>query len=234
MNKADFFRNLVEYSQAKDFSFLIAGDVTQAPRQVSRGQQLALSALSTVVGGAIGGGFGLAGVVGGGALFGAGFGVPGYSNARKQELISDLQRLSPYGDLVGINLTKGFALLRVAIDADDLTEDALVGRFSLIHQRAFKFRKYALSTFPSNMGALVEVLVIFSAHERVRDFIQRVAPKCKHNAGFISRMRGGVHTYPWVVDLECKEIVGTRMGLFKLAFGLERGDHNAALFRQRE
>jgi hypothetical protein len=122
----------------------------------------------------------------------------------------------------------------VAIDANNLTEDALVGRFSLIHERAFDFRKYALSAIASRMDTAVEVLVIFSTHERARDFTERLAGKCKHATGLFSGWGGRVHTDPWVVDLEREEIASTRKGIWKLPLGFERGDHRAALFRKRQ
>ena len=216
--KPDFFQNLRDYLQAKCFGLLTV-NAFQDPKQVSKGQQIALSAIYGLAFGALGGGFG----------------VPRYSEARKQELISDLQRLSPYADLIGINFSRGCALLRLAIDADDLPEDALVGRFSLIHEIAHDFRKYALTTITSNMGTIVEVLVIFSTHERAKDFTERVAQKCRHTAGFLSSMRGRVTTYPWVIDLERKEIVNAGKGFRKLwRLWLDFDNHQAALFRQRQ
>jgi len=227
VNKADFFQNLAEYSQAKGFSLFIAGDALEDPKEVSRGVRIALSAIYAIAGGAIGGGLGVGGAVVGGAL-GAGLGIPGYSKAQKDELISDLQRLSPYGDLIAICLG-GWTLLRVAIDADDFSEDALVTRFSLIHERAHDFRKYALSTLTGKVSTFAEVLVVFSLHERAKHFTERLASKCKH----ISRWKS-VRTYPWTIDLEREEITGGQIGIVKVKLGMVRGDHRAALFRRRQ
>jgi hypothetical protein len=85
------------------------------------------------------------------------------------------------------------------------------------------------------MGTIVEVLVIFSTHERARDFTDRLAGKCRHRAGFFESRRGGVNTTPWVIDLEREEIVNTGRGLRKLwRLGLDFDDYKAALFRQRQ
>jgi hypothetical protein len=76
MNKSDFLQNLAEYSQAKGFGLLTAAGLVQDPKQVSKGQQIALSAIYAATGaiayGAVGG-----------VIF-SGFGVPGYYERRNR------------------------------------------------------------------------------------------------------------------------------------------------------
>jgi hypothetical protein len=215
MDKTEFFRNLAEYSQSKGFSlFKPDTDEFEDPKRFSKGQQIAIGMIYGAAFGALGGGLG-------------GY----YSETRKEQLVSDLKTLSEYRDMIGINLSRGFNLLRVAIDADDLTDEALIGRFALIHERLHDFRKYAMSSLTGKMRTQAEVLVVFSAHERATAFIEGSAKKC----GQLS-YRKNVMTQPWIVDLEQDEITRSRVGLnLQPSFGLNPWEnYKAALFRKRQ
>jgi hypothetical protein len=216
MDKTEFFRNLAEYSQSKGFSLFKANtdDEFEDPKRVSKGQRIAIGMMSGAALGAVGGGLGGT-----------------YSETRKEQLVSDLKTLSEYADMTGINLSKGFALLRVAIGADDLSDEVLIGRFARIHERVHDFQKYAMSSVTGKMGTRAEVLVVFSSHKRATAFIEGSAKKC----GQFS-LRKNVLTQPWIVDLEQQEITRSRVG-FRLQppFGLNPWDnYKATLFRKRE
>src|SRR6266853_4257241 len=95
MNKADFFQNLAEYSQAKGFRLITRADVFGSKTQAfSIGQDSKLS---------------------------------------------DLRALTECGDAIGINIHSKRLFLRIAIDADVLSDEALVDRLATIHKRAQDF-----------------------------------------------------------------------------------------------
>jgi hypothetical protein len=127
-------------------------------------------------------------------------------------LITDLQKAQNYCDFIGIKTSNGPALLRLAIDADDIPDETLIGRFAVIHEQAHNFRKHS-STFPggfkeTKFAVYAQVVVVFSSHKRARNFIQRFADQCSHTAFWKK-----VYTYPWIVDLEDEEIKRYRQPL---------------------
>jgi hypothetical protein len=207
MNQQDFFANLIEYSSEGGFSFLI-DDCLAAPETPS----MAKLALARIAAGAA---FGLFGSL-----------AVGYSNALpKQQLITDMKRMHECCDLIGIRLREGNAVVRMGIDADNIANETLVGRFAVIHDHLFDFRKYTATFFAAATGA--QVVVAFSQHKRAKDFNDSFADKCKHTAFWKK-----VHTQPWIADLEGREINRLRAPMEHL---IVRDDDKlkAALFRSR-
>src|SRR5262249_55396020 len=142
------------------------------------------------------------------------------------------RRLQEYSTVVGIKLSDGPVLLRFGIDADDISFETLVGRFAMIHERAYDFRKYAPSLMRSiwsdgKLATVAQVVVAFSAHKRAREFIQSYADKCKHTAFWKK-----VYTQPWVADLEDEEITRLRQPLSDLVTR-DSDKLKAGLFRNR-
>jgi hypothetical protein len=207
MQKTDFFRHILQYSQNEGFSFLSPEQPFNDPKRMSAGKQLMVAGAATVAG-LISGTFVTSGT--------------GYNGQKKEVLVADLQRISEYCDLVGIKLESGAAFLRLLIDADDLLGETLVGRFALIHERAPEFQKYAMVMVRSwlwgdnVLGTALQVLTVFSLHSKAKHFIQSYADCCKHSSkhsrnGFIKIGGGLVQTYPWVIDLEDETITPTQV-----------------------
>ncbi len=215
MNKSEFFPNLLEYSKEEGFSLLVPGERLNDPKGLSLGKQMVIAAVAGTV-------FGLIGSL-----------SSGYQDeTKKQGLVADLQRMQDYCALVGIKLSNGPVLLRLGIDADDISGEALAGRFAMIHERAYDFRKYAPSSMrtiwrDNKLATFVQVVVALSAHKRAREFILSFGDKCKHTAVWKN-----VHTQPWVVDLEDEDIKRFRTPLDEL---LMRDSERikSGLFRRR-
>ena len=215
MNKEDFFQNLLEYSRDEGFSFLVSGQAFETPQKLSSGKQ----ALIATAAGAM---FGLIGVLSSGYL----------DETNKQGLIQDLQRLQGYCSLIGIKYSDGPVLIRLGIDADDVPNETLIGRFAIIHERAYDFRKYAPSVIRGfwNDGKLAtgaQVVLAFSKHRRAKEFNENYAAKCKLTAFWKK-----VYTQPWVADLEDEEITRFRQPLSDLVTR-DADKLKAGLFRQR-
>ncbi len=205
MIKTDFLANLIDHSQAEGFSFLTPDGNVSDPKRMSEGRQMVVRLIQ-------------------GAAFGLLGGIVGYTETRKQELIRDLTAFSAHGDLAGINLTQGTVILRIVIDADGLTDDTLVGRFTLIHESAHNFRRYGLSTFSGNMSTHVHVILLFSSHERADAFGKRYGKKCSQWSFWKK-----VLTNPWIIDLEREELIR-----FQVGAGIGAAKLKAALFRPRQ
>ena len=102
-------------------------------------------------------------------------------------------------------------LLRLAISADEMTDESLVGRSAIIHEEAQNFQKYAADLNPMKARPWVKrlmgvpegghvwcwVFLTFSTHKRAKDFVAMHVAKCKHG-GLFAHTR----THPHVVDLE--------------------------------
>jgi hypothetical protein len=191
VTKTDFFVNLTEYSSAQGFVFLHHDDALNEPKRPSAGQQAIYTAISAI-------GFGLIGA----ALTGY------FEKLDKEQLITDLNGMQGYCDLVGINLSKAIVLLRLAIDADDLSNDGIIGRFAQIHSRARDFQKYAMSlAFAGKMSVRTQGLIVFTSHKRAKDFGETSGSQCKHSSFWDK-----IYTEAWVIDLEDEEITRFRHG----------------------
>jgi hypothetical protein len=215
MNKSEFFPNLLDYSKADGFSFLVPGEGFDDPKRLSGGKQMLISAVAGVA-------FGLIGSLSSGYM----------DKTQKDGLVAELLKMHEYCGLVGIKLSDGPVLLRLGIDADDISGEALVGRFAMIHERAYDFRKYAPSVMRTiwndgKLATVAQVVIVFSTHKRAREFTQTLADKCKHTAIWKK-----VYTQPWVIDLEDEEVTRFRQPLSDL-MTRDSEKLKAGLFRQR-
>ena len=214
MNKAEFFDNLLNYSKDEGFSFLQAADRFDDPKRLSSGKQILIKATAGAV-------FGLLGSLSAGYV----------DETHADGLVADLRMMHDYCSLIGIKLSDGPVLLRLGIDGDDISGEALVGRFALIHERAYDFRKYAPSVMRTiwtegRLATVAQVVVAFSSHKTAREFIRSFADKCKHTA-----LWKNVYTQPWVADLEDEDITRFRKPLSDLLVR-DSGRLKTGLFRK--
>jgi hypothetical protein len=189
MNKAEYFCDLVKRLQARGYSFLLAHQPFELPKQMQMSgvAKFAVSAMAGIAGGIAAGPLG--GMVG---ALGA-----GTRSNDKTRLVADLGRIKEHCDLVGINLSSVYTLLLVALDADALTDEAIFERCKFIHDRARDFVKYSLSQgIMGQMGVRVSLVLTFSSRRRTEEFMERrSAKKCKH-------WRKNVTITPVIKDLE--------------------------------
>jgi hypothetical protein len=213
VNQNVFFTSLIEYSRGEGYSFFVPGEAFDEPRKLSAGGQ----ALIAVAAGAF------AGLLGG---LSSGY----LDKTSKEDLLVDMKNMSQYCDVVGLKLSYGNVLLRLGIDSDNLSNETLIGRFSMIHERVHDFRKYAASFLRSvfsdgKQPTFAHVFVIFSSHKRAKDFKDNCAEKCKQSAFWKK-----VYTSPWLVDLEDEELATFEKALVPRNLT----EMKAALFRNRD
>ena len=215
MNQQEFLINVFDYSKSEGFSFLATDGEFEDPKRLSGAKQALVAAVA-------GAAFGLLGSLSSGYM----------KETDKACLIGDLKRMMELCDAVGIKLSDGNVLIRLVINADNVADETLVGRFAVVHERAYDFRKYAMSLMRSiwNDGKLptvAQVIVAFSTHRRAKVFSENFADKCKHTAIWKK-----VYTQPWIVDLEDEDIQRLRQPLSDL---VSRGSDKikAGFFRKR-
>jgi len=201
MNKSEFFSNFVECSEGKGFSFFAPDEQFRDPEKPSVGtqikQQIWKSALTSVVGAALGLNA---------RFFPGGLNSSRLGQAERNTLIADLRALYDQCDLVGIKLDSGPVLLRLGIDADHISDESLVARFAIVHERTHAFMKYASTIlYDTKYGVWSKVATVFTSHERANLFVKNFASKCRRRT-----FRKKVYTTPWIIDLEASEI--TRVG----------------------
>jgi hypothetical protein len=213
MNKSDFFKNFLDYSKREGFSFFISGEQFNDPEKLSSSRQMMNKLMFAAA-------VGIGGAIGGAPASGLGLSIailnPGDLNpVERQALISDLEIVHNHCDFIGIKISNGPALLRLGIDADDISDESLIGRFAIRHEQAYKFRKHSSSLFRNRVSKNVatfavyaQIVVVFSTHKRARNFIQNSANKCSHSAFWQK-----VYTSPWIVDLEDEDIKRYRQPL---------------------
>jgi hypothetical protein len=210
MNKEDFVFNHLNYSKTVGFSFLKPNQQFDDPKKLSQGMQTIMSAMMSA-------GFGV--------LIGSGV---GYGNHSKDELVADLQRMNEYCNLIGLNLEGGICSVQLVIDGDELSFETLIGRFSMIHERIYSFRKYSMVIMKNwifgntTCGTHAQVVIYFSSSKKAQEFHRISSKQCTH-----TDPGKQVYTFPVVVDLEDKATATHRLGYFY------EDKYRASVFKKR-
>lgn len=220
MEKTVFFSNLINQSKEDGFSLFVSEGEKFEPGKPSASsqikQRLAMVATAAVLGAVLGTRTQF--------IFG-GINSSHLTAAEKSALIRDLKELQNNCDFIGVKLDSGPVYFKLAIDADDISDEALIGRFTIIHGQLTNFIKYAAHVLNNvKHGVYADVVTVFSSHKRAKLFNDHYAKKCSQWTFFKKTF-----TSPWVVDLEDEEIKQYRKH-FDL-FG--KGEKQAAeLFRR--
>lgn len=199
MNKSDFVANFVDASMIEDgFVFLDDSGHLPIPRKPSTAAQVGTTA------GVVAATFAvniLAGAAGSNvAVFPRRLFTPGSDD--HNALVSDLNNLKKLAHIIGICIGYGSVLLRIIIDGDVIPVDEITKYFSIIHEYAFRFRRYS-ATVPGapHPMIIVQGAIVFSQHGRAKEFVDQFANKCAYAP---SHYRA---TQPWVIDLEDETVI---------------------------
>jgi hypothetical protein len=222
VNKPDFIKNFLDYSQKEGFSFLAQDGQFDNAEKPSLGTQFKQNMVIAATTGVVGGLLGMKTFIFAGSLD-SGQLSPTELNA----LIADLQKLGGACDFVGIKLSRGPVLLRLGIDADNISDETLIERCAVIHERAHDFLKFAAPImYDTKYGVATQVVTVFSLHKRAKAFAEGSANRCQHKTIWKK-----VYTRPWVVDLEDEDITRLGYGLSNL-WGRETKKLKSELFRK--
>lgn len=188
MNTAEFLADLVTRFQRRGYSFLLP-DQPFEPKQMS---EAARSTINTVSAAAVG--FIVGGPVGSVVL-----GLCGRQGAiNNGQMVADLNRIKEHCNLVGVDLRAGtFTQVLLALNADALTDEAIVKRCQLIHNQLIDFVN---NSFPKSITGrppvFASLFVAFSSSKRTKEFIEGQSPRrCRQS-------RKGATITPIVKDLE--------------------------------
>ena len=134
------------------------------------------------------------------ALAGLGAFVIKFANFTDNEVEPELKKLGTYCDLIGIKIST-IAQLVLFIYADELSDEAIVGKSCLIRDRLNSFKKFTMRVSWTKMPVFANVFFIFSASEKSFHFRQQTQSHCKHHA-----FLGKTYVLPWGIDLSAKSV----------------------------
>jgi hypothetical protein len=199
VDKATFYANFVEASTIEDgFVFLDDAGNLCIPKTPSTTTQVGITAgiMAATIAVNV-----LAGAAGSNvAVFPRHLFAPG--NADHNALVSDLKQFQTLSHIVGFRIGYGAVLLRIIIDADVATVDDIIRYFAIIHEDAFRFKRYS-STAPGAPHSMIIVqgAIVFSEHRKAKQFADQCSNKCVYCP---SHYRS---TQPWVIDLEDETVI---------------------------
>jgi DnaJ-domain-containing protein 1 len=143
---------------------------------------------------------------------------------KNHRAFSDLKVLLEYGEVTGIReIAVGLWGRRLAIDADNLSDQGLVDRFGLIYKHTRHLTRVAAKEL------ILEILMVFSLHARARAFIEHSVQHCKKHWSY------RVLTQSWIIDLDHEAITCFRLSALvpESALGPDwQADHKSALFHK--
>lgn len=119
-------------------------------------------------------------------------------------LYKDLNSLSDCGVVAGYKKHFGGSYLASIIDTSNLSDESLIGRFTIIYEHLIPFQKYSigLNTIFSD-GRFVEckTYLLFTEKYKAEHFILNISKQCKYKKGL-----RGVNNYPVVIDIHNKKV----------------------------
>jgi hypothetical protein len=108
---------------------------------------------------------------------------------------------------VAISLDWGAVRLIITLEADEIGDELLVGRFSLLHDKISTFRNYAMTTLRTifgnaTQGTSAKVLLIYRKPYKADYFLNNLSEKCKHITFWKK-----IWTLPVAVDVPGRKIL---------------------------
>ena len=142
-----------------------------------------------------------AGLLAVGALVGFGAFMINRSIFNDNEVKAELEKLGALCDLIGVNVSSASVGLVLFLYADDLTDEAAVGKSHLIHDRLAPFKKFTMRIGWNKMPVSAKVFFVFSNSEKAFHFRTTVQEHCKRHSLFSK-----LWVLPWGVDLSAKSV----------------------------
>jgi hypothetical protein len=190
MEQANFKSRIL--STFHSFKFIFDEDFDQGEgiKRISSGQEILAKSGALAAGGLI-------------AALGTKY--PKFSD---QEVKIEMEKIRKFCDAVGLRLDTGGAILALFVYADDLTDEAIIGKSVLIRDQMKSFNDFTIKMAWSKKGVMGKIFYIFSDSKKAFHFRQNVQQHCKHKQ-FWSKM----HVEPWGIDVSARSVWGNP-GLF--------------------
>ena len=127
-------------------------------------------------------------------------------NANDSEVVRSLRSLYQLANLVGVRLKTGAVGIVLVIDADELEDEAIVGRCVLLQDKLSEFGKYGFKILNTPFGDIRQgvaayVFFVFRQPFRADYFLNNLSSKCKQVAFFKK-----IYTLPWAIDVAGRKI----------------------------
>lgn len=181
MDKATFETRAVSIFHDRKYIFYDELQKGGTIKQVTHGQYAALLAV--------------------GALAGFGAFMINRSTATDSEIKNELLKLVGLCDLIGIHAASGGISLVLFVYADDLTDEAAIGKSALIHDKLSPFKKFTMRVGWNKMPVRATVFFVFANSEKGFHFRQSVQERCKHFS-----LLTKLWVLPWGIDLVAKSV----------------------------
>jgi hypothetical protein len=204
-----FAQCLADDLLARNYEFLLPDGTTITKRHDDHSNMIASAVQSAVTSAA----FGLVAGMSGGSDKGT---APARTN--------DLKRLAALAQYVGMGFPFNQCYVAMILNADSLSNESLIGRFTMIEEEGKVFNKYAnrlLRTWvgSASMGVVFEVAVCFSNGDRAGFFASELISKCRK---WSMLRRGKPIVWPFPVDLASRRFLkpkfpplGDQLGITK-------------------
>jgi hypothetical protein len=124
------------------------------------------------------------------------------------EVKAEITKLRKSCDLVGIRLYTGQTQLVLFIYADDLSDDAMIGKSILIRDQMKSFKDFTMKVVWSTMGVSAKVFYVFFDSGKAFHFRQSVQEHCNHK-----QIWGKIYVQAWGIDISARNVWGNQ-GLF--------------------
>lgn len=187
----EIYQRIAKYFTSISFTFIGRPDEDQPIPGISLRDRAMATAAASVV-------FGLIGGLSSGMV----------DDSSESELRSALKRFSRFGGLTAVSLKSGAVRIVLVLPADETSDEALIGTFSLLHDELTDFRRFALTTLRNwlfgdvKQGVLLHCLLVFHTQYKADHFANSLSDKCKHITFWKK-----IWTLPWAIDVPGNRVV---------------------------
>jgi len=117
------------------------------------------------------------------------------------DVAAEMRKLSNCCDFVGIRLDTGTVMLALFIYADDMADDAKIGKSVMIKDQMKSFKDFTMKMAWSRMGVFAKVFYVFFDSDKAFHFRQSVQEHCKHSECFKK-----TYAVPYGIDVPAKSV----------------------------
>jgi hypothetical protein len=141
----------------------------------------------------------------------------------EEVLRSELISFAALGTMVGISFVNNGVQLALLLNADGMSDAAIIGRFERINDAGKTFKKYTpvlmKTIFRETRSPLfINVVTTFSDADKAGYFSSELESKCKYTGAF----KGGIYVYPLPIDLATPRVISMKRMLLPDPLGLPK------------
>lgn len=207
MDKTAFESNAISTFHSLKYFFEEDFDDGKSIQRVSTGRKVLLSGAFFVAGGLI-----------------SALGTKS-SKFSDDEVKAEMAKLRKSCDFVGIRLDTGGAILALFIYADDLSDDAMIGKSVLIKDQMKSFKDFTMKMAWSKMAVFAKVFYVFFDSGKAFHFRQSVQGHCYQKLFWDK-----IYVRPWGIDVSARSVWAHQ----ELFMAKEKAEIETKLFLQSD